>query len=431
MRTGSRNVALLALVTGSVLASIVVLTGQAGGQEAPVAQQQVQLPEDAGKAAVQATCTRCHGVDTIAGSWGFTKDGWQALFGTMVTLPEDQATTIATYLAAHFPEKPVPSAKLVPGSARVTMKEWKVPTLGSRPHDGLATRDGSLWWSGTISNRIGRIDPTTNEIREYEMKTPGSGPQGMVEDADGNIWFTAITKSYVGKLNRKTGEIVEYQMPQPGLQTGAHTPYLDQKGHFWFTLRSGHVGRLTMATGEMKVVASPSKPTYPYGLKVDSKGVPWYVDFEGNRLGSLDPVTMAIKEHALPNADSRPRRIAITPDDAIWYSDFPRGHIGRFDQKTGTVREWPSPSGPKSGPYGMTSVGNIIWYTESAVRPNTLVRFDPQTEQFQTWALPSAGLPIAGVVRHMVATSKGDILMVESRVNRVVLAEVGRSTRSQ
>ena len=419
MSTGLR-IALLILVTGLLLAAR--LTGTVTAQEPTTA-----LPEGAGKAAVQATCARCHALGSIINTWGFTKEGWRALIGTMVALPQDQADVITTYLATHFPAKAVPPAKLIPGRVNVTMKDWGLPTLGSRPHDGLATRDGLLWWSGTVSNKIGSVDPKTGAMKEYEMKTPGSGPQGMVEDKDGNIWFTAITKSYVGRLDRKTGAITEYQMPQPGVHAGAHTPDLDRKGNFWFTLRSGHVGRLATATGELNVVAVPSsKPTYPYGLKVDSKGVPWYVDFEGNRLGSVEPVTMVVKEHTLPNAASRPRRIAITPDDAIWYTDYPRGYIGRFDQKTGAVREWPSPSGPKSGPYGMTSVGNIIWYTESTVTPNTLVRFDPQTEQFQSWALPSAGLPIAGVVRHMVATPKGDILMVQSRVNRVALAEVGR-----
>jgi virginiamycin B lyase len=418
-----KGIALAAIATASV--SVFGVTGRAGGQEGQGGRPS-PLPEGAGKAAVQANCTRCHAVNSIANTWGFTKAGWQALIGTMVVLPQDQLDVITTYLAANFPEKQIPAAKLVSGPVKVTMREWKVPTLGSRPHDGMATRDGNIWWSGTVSNKIGYINPRTNEIREYEMKTPGSGPQGMVEDAEGTIWFTMITKGLVGKLNRKTGDIVEYQMPQPGVHGGAHTPFLDQKGNFWFTLRSGHLGRLTMASGELKVVPSPSDPTYPYGLKVDSKGIPWYVDFQQNKLGSIDPVTMAIKEHTLPNAATRPRRIAITPDDAIWYTDYPRGYIGRFDQATGTVREWLSPSGPQSGPYGITSVGNVIWYTESAVKPNTLVRFDPQTEQFQSWAIQNEGLPISGVVRHMVATPNGDIHMVQSRTNRIVLAEVAR-----
>ena len=65
-------------------------------------------------------------------------------------------------------------------------------------------------------------------------------------------------------------------------------------------------------------------------------------------------------------------------------------------------------------------MGNILWYSESAVRPNTLVRFDARTEVFQTWAIPAGG----GVVRHMMATKEGNLVLAESGVNRVALVEV-------
>ena len=106
-------------------------------------------------------------------------------------------------------------------------------------------------------------------------------------------------------------------------------------------------------------------------------------------MGSVDPVTMEIREYVLPDLAARPRRIAITPDDVLWYTHYPRGYLGQLDPKTGAVREWPSPSGPQSQPYGIAAVGHIVWYSESAVRPNTLVRFDTQTETFQTWVIPS------------------------------------------
>jgi virginiamycin B lyase len=420
----------LALVVGvvtSVTLSATAMLTSVRAQEP--AQRQFQLPDGPGKEVVQANCTRCHALGNIGSTWGYTKDGWKALIDTMVELPAPQTDAAAAYLAAHFPEKQVPPAKIVPGTVNLAMKEFTIPTLGSRPHDGLGTKDGLLWYSGSWSNKIGQIDPKTGAIKEWDMKTPVSGPQGMVEDKDGNVWFTAIQKNYVAKLNRKTGEITEYRSQDPA-HTGFHTPWMDQKGNFWFTIRSGHIGRVNTATGEMKIVAVPSKETYPYGLTIDSKGVPWYVDFDGNRIGSLDPTTMAVTEHTLPNANSRPRRIAITPDDAIWYTDYPRGYIGRYDQKTGAVKEWPSPSGPASGPYGMTSVGNVVWYTESSVKPNTLVRFDPQTEKFQSWPITLAGLPIQGVVRHMAAAPNGNIVMIQSRVNRVVLAEVSGAART-
>ena len=253
---------------------------------------------------------------------------------------------------------------------------------------------------------------------EFPIKTPRSGPHGLVEDKAGNIWFTANQSTYVGKLDPKTGEVTEYTLPQGA--RGPHTPIFDQKGTLFFTLQSGHVGRIIPSTGEMKVSATPSSGTYPYGIQVNSKGVPWYVDFRGNRVGSIDPVTMQIKEYTLPNADARPRRIVLTPDDVVWYTDFARGYLGRFDPATGMTKEYPSPGGRESEPYGITYSRGAIWYSESSVRPNTLVRFDPKTEKFQTWIIPAGG----GVVRNMMPNRDGNLVLAESGLNRVALVEI-------
>jgi virginiamycin B lyase len=148
--------------------------------------------------------------------------------------------------------------------------------------------------------------------------------------------------------------------------------------------------------------------------------MPIICEFGGNRISGIDPVTMEIKEWKLPNPESRPRRIAITKDDAVWYGDYSRGFLGRLDTKTGNVKEWPSPGGPKSQPYGITALNDIIWYSESAVRPNTLVRFDAKTEKFQTWAIPGGG----GVVRNIMPTKDGKIAIAESGVNKVGLVEI-------
>ena len=87
----------------------------------------------------------------------------------------------------------------------------------------------------------------------------------------------------------------------------------------------------------------------------------------------------------MPDPAARPRRIALTSDDVVWYTDFARGYLGRFDPRTGAVKEWLSPSGASSQPYGIATEKDIVWYSESAVTPNTLVRFDPKTEAFQSW----------------------------------------------
>jgi virginiamycin B lyase len=404
----------LALFAGMTLLGVATFTVPASGQRGG---ETVQLPEGGGKQLVESNCARCNGLNLIVSSWGNTKQGWHDLIGTMVALPREQADAVTTYLAANFPEKPAPAAVVVKGPVELTIKEWLVPTLGSRPRDPLAARDGSFWWAGMYGHRLGRLDLKTGDMKEFPLPE-GAGPHGLVDDKAGNVWYTGMMRNAVGVLDPKTGDVKEYPVPEG--YRGPHTPVIDPKGMVWFTVQSGAVGRINPQTGEMKLAKPPSSPTYPYGIQVNSKGIVWYVDFRGNRIASVNPDTMEIKEYPLPSPEARPRRIAITPDDAIWYTDYPRGYIGRFDPAKGQVREWASPGGPKSLPYGIASTGNVIWYSESGVRPNTLVRFDPKTEKFQSWIIPSGG----GVVRHMMGTPDGDVLLACSGVNRIAFVDV-------
>jgi virginiamycin B lyase len=412
-----------ALASVAVLIATLPLAGQerGRGRGGPVT-----LPDGPGKEIVQAKCESCHSLNLVTNS-GYSREEWVSLFTTMVALPQNEAGPVAEYLAKNFPEKPRPRAVVIAGPAQVNIKEWIVPSLGSRPHDPLATADGAIWWTGQFASVIGRLDPKTGEMKEYKTKTPGSGPHGLTADTDGNIWFTGNFKAYVGKLNPKTGEVTEYPTTDAAARD-PHTPIFDPKGTLWFTLQGANmVARLNPKTGEMKLATSPTPRSNPYGMVVSSKGVPFFCEFGANKIASVDPETMAIKEYELPAAEARPRRIGITSDDAIWYSDYARGFLGRLDTRTGSVKEWPSPGGPKSLPYGIASIHDVIWYSESGVKPNTIVRFDPRTEKFQTWTIPSGG----GVVRNVSVTRDGNLALACSGVNRVALVEIkdGRGTR--
>jgi len=385
-------------------------------QEAPA----LQLPGGEAKAIIEGTCIACHELDYIPNSRGNTHDGWEALISSMIALPGEVKGSIVGYLAENFPKKPGTDPVLISGPVDVTITEWIAPTLGSRPHDPLASADGSLWWAGQYANRLGRVDPATGEIQEFPLDIANSGPHGLIEDGEGNIWFTGNYQNYMGKLDPKTGDVTEYPLPEGEGVRAPHTPIVDQDGIVWFTTPSGHVGRLDPKTEETTISTAPTPGAFPYGIEINSKGEPWYVDFRGNRVGSVDPSTGKITEYELPHPDSRPRRITLTPDDAVWYTDYTRGYLGRFDPETGEVQEWLSPSGASSQPYGIAAVGDIIWYVETYSRPNALVRFDTKTEEFQTWAIPSGG----GVVRHMVATEDGNLVLACSAVNRIALVEV-------
>ena len=159
---------------------------------------------------------------------------------------------------------------------------------------------------------------------------------------------------------------------------------------------------------------TPTRNADPYGIVVNSKGIPFFTERDSPRLGSINPVTMKVTEYPLPNPEIGAKSLAITPDDVVWYTDYLRGYLGRFDPKTGNFREWPSPSGPRSRPYGITNVGNIIWYSEAGPKPNMLVRFDSKTEKFQSWPVKAGG-----GIKHIYAQPDGSLWFTRPLANGI------------
>jgi virginiamycin B lyase len=381
-----------------------------------------EWPEGPSKQRFVATCDGCHDINRVR--VGYTPEGWLTVVHMMqnfhAPVPAEEWGAMTDYLIANFPERQRPAAVIIDGPAKVSIDLWDVPTQGSRPHDPLAARDGTIWWSGQLVNKLGRLDPKTGAIREYTLKSAFTGPHGLVDDKAGNIWFTGNNASLIGKLDPQTGLVTEYPMPDANAKD-PHTLAFDQTGILWFTVQqSNMIGRLDPATGTIKLMTSPTPKSRPYGLRINAQGAPVFVEFGANKIATINPDTLAIKEYTLPESGARPRRLAIGPDGMIWYADFPRGALGRLDPATGNVKEWPSPSGPKSEPYGIVFTKGAVWYSESAAKPNTIVRFDPASEKFQSWAIPGGG----DIVRNMDVTPDGNPVLANSLTNQVGLVTI-------
>ena len=226
----------------------------------------------------------------------------------MIALPKEQGDVIVDYLAKNFPEQPKPKPVLLSGNAKVAFKEWNLPTLGSRPHDPLATRTAR---SGRRNVRQ-RARPGRSANRRDQgvpLKTPQSGPHGLTVDKDGKIWFTANSKGYIGKLDPATGEITEYKLPEAARDP--HTPLFDSSGVLWFTVQGANMtGRLDPKTGEVKVVTYPEPRSLPYGMVFTSKGVPVIMRIRleqdlANRSGHHGDQGVGPAERRLPAAPYR------------------------------------------------------------------------------------------------------------------------------
>jgi len=260
------------------------------------------------------------------------------------------------------------------------------------------------------------LDPKTGAIQEFPLPSDkNAGPHGLVADEDGNIWFTANFGGYIGKLDPRTGKVTEYKMPSDKADD-PHTAVFDAHGILWFTVQGGNmVGRLDPKSGKIELKEVPTDAALPYGIQINSKGVPVFCELGTNKMASIDPGTFTIREYRLP-AVVRPRRLAIAADDTVYFTDFKSGHLGTLNLATGAVKLYDSPGGPEANPYGITiTPDGMVWYSESGVHPNTIIQFDPKTQTFARANIPSGG----GVVRNMAATADGRVYIACSGVDKV------------
>jgi len=384
----------------------------------PVAMAQrpapVQLPDGPGKLLVENLCTTCHSTATIAGSAGYGSAAeWRRVFSTMIELPDSQAHTISTYLAEHFPEDVSRRPKLIAGDVDIEIVEWTVPTLGQRSRDPAEAPDGSIWWTGMWASLAGRLDPETGVMEEYRLP-PSSRPHTIVPDEHGNIWYTGNSNATIGRLNPATGEITEFKTEA----RDPHSAVFHPNGNLYFTAQgAAKLGRLNPHTGVIDEIDTEPRP---YGIKVDQQGTVWVAYNGTNKIGAMNPDTLEVKYYEVPDQRTRVRRLDLDSEGMVWFVNSTMGKIGRLNPATGEIRQWDSPSGPSSHPYAIAVIDDIVWYNESGMRPDALVRFNPRSESFQSWAIPSG----VGIIRNVWVTEDNNLLIHQSSSNQIGLVKI-------
>src|SRR5215471_18273850 len=166
----------------------------------------------------------------------------------------------------------------------VKIEQWMTPSNPPYPHDPAIAPDGSVWYTGQRANVVGRFDPASKQFKEYPLPTPNSGPHGLQPDKDGNIWYTGNSAGLIGKIDPKTGKITEYKMPNPKARD-PHTIAMLPDGRLFFTVQAGNfIGTLDPASGAIKLIEAPTPNSRPYGVRLDSKGAPYFDLFNTNKI---------------------------------------------------------------------------------------------------------------------------------------------------
>src|SRR5262245_58660012 len=98
---------------------------------------------------------------------------------------------------------------------RVT--EHALPSPGSGPTTIAIAADGTVWFTESSGNRIGRMNPDGGGLVEYPLPNADSSPRIIAIGADGNVWFSEHTGNRIGRLT-PSGDLAEFPIPTPNSQ---------------------------------------------------------------------------------------------------------------------------------------------------------------------------------------------------------------------
>ena len=290
--------------------------------------------------------------------------------------------------------------------------EWPVPTPKFARDPAIAP-DGSIFITVMSGNKIARFDTQAKTFKEWDMPS-GHRPHGLLVDKQGMVWTTGNGNGTIGKLDPASGKVVEYKTPSGG--GGPHTLVItDDQSTIWFTMQSGDkVASLDTKTGAIKEYAMSGGP---YGLSLDKAGNVWVCRMGDNKMGKLDPKTGHTSE-VDTGRGSRPRRVATAPDGMLWVAYYGNGKLAKLDPAAmKVVKEYQLPHGD-AGAYAVNTDGaGMVWINE--INTDTVVRFDPKTEQMRVVKLPSTGVGI----RKMVVDAQGKLWYMGSHNGRLGVVE--------
>jgi streptogramin lyase len=93
-------------------------------------------------------------------------------------------------------------------------KFWQVPTPRASPRRSRMDAQDRFWFAEYTGNKIGMFDTRTEKFQEWPMPREYMTPYAVsAPDRNGYVYATSNMAERLVRLDPKTGEMVEYQIP--------------------------------------------------------------------------------------------------------------------------------------------------------------------------------------------------------------------------
>jgi len=313
---------------------------------------------------------------------------------------------------------PAAVASATPGPLSFTTETFAVPS-GTRPHDVAPAADGGVWYTAQRTGRLGWLDPASGETREIPLGA-GSAPHGVIVAEDGSAWLTDSGLNAIVRVDPATDEVTRYALPASTPGANLNTAAFDGNGVLWFTGQSGWYGRVDPAVGEVEVFRAP-RGIGPYGITATPDGDIYYASLAGSYLGAVDIASGEVTVLEPPTAGAGVRRAWSDSSGRIWIAEWNAGQVGVYDPSDGSWREWPLPGDAPQAYAVYVDELDAVWLSDFGA--NAIVRFDPVSEEFRSFA--STASPAE--VRQLLGRP-GELWGAESAADRLVVVRYAPGT---
>jgi virginiamycin B lyase len=285
-------------------------------------------------------------------------------------------------------------------------------TAGTHPHDVAPAADGGVWYTAQHTGRLGWLDPKSGEFREIPLGV-GSSPHGVIVGPDHAPWITDSGLNAILRVDPETETVTRFQLPPRAAGANLNTAAFDGAGMLWFTGQAGWYGRVDPASARVDVWEAP-RGRGPYGITATPAGDIYYASLAGSYLGQVAIEDGAVTVIEPPTAPAGVRRAWSDSSGRIWVSEWDSGQVGVYDPSDRSWREWPLPGESPQAYAVYVDELDAVWLTDFTA--DAIVRFDPETETFQSFAPESA----PSAVRQMLGRP-GEVWGAESAADRLVV----------
>ena len=214
--------------------------------------------------------------------------------------------------------------------------EWDVAL--EHPDDNIEQisldPQGDLWFvernfdgAGAVgTNKVRRLNPSTNIISTYLVPTLGGNPAGVLANPNGTVWVAEYFANALALLNPNVAPHTDESVQPNSAASGGNTAPAGR-----FNGNSGNGTRTIVNPGIHAVnpvftrgwveYHIPTANAQAEDMRVDHDGHVWFEEDTG-LLGILDAQTATFTEYVIPSANSGYFNIALDQDEGrLWFTE--------------------------------------------------------------------------------------------------------------